>query len=43
MGIDMKLDDLIEIYDIKKRQFGDKAYLHISEIFDEARERYKTK
>jgi len=41
MGIDMKLDDLIKIYNVKKRQFGDKAYLHISEIFDEIREEYK--
>jgi type II restriction enzyme len=37
----MKLDDLIKIYDMKKRQFGEKAYLHISEIFNEIREEYK--
>ncbi len=37
----MKLDDLIKIYDIKKGQFGDRAYLHISEIFNEIREQYK--
>ncbi|MBA7561462.1 MAG: DNA modification methylase [Dehalococcoidia bacterium] len=37
----MKLDDLIKIYDTKKRQFGEKAYLHISEIFNDIREEYK--
>ena len=37
----MKLSDLIEMYETKKKQFGDKAYLHISEIFEEAREKYK--
>ena len=37
----MKLKDLIEMYEDKKRKFRDKAYLHISEIFGEAREKYK--
>ncbi len=37
----MKLKDLIEMYEDKKKQFGDKAYLHISEIFEEAREKHK--
>jgi type II restriction enzyme len=37
----MKLKDLIEMYEDKKRQYGDKAYLHVSGIFDEAREKYK--
>jgi len=37
----MKLADLIEMYEGKKKQYGDKAYLHVSEIFEEARERYK--
>ena len=37
----MKLKDLIEMYEDKNKQFGDKAYLHISEIFEEAREKYK--
>ncbi|MFC1909386.1 BsaWI family type II restriction enzyme [Chloroflexota bacterium] len=37
----MKLKDLIEMYETKKKQYGDKAYLHISEIFSEAREKYK--
>ena len=37
----MKLSDLIEIYEDKKKQFGDKAYLHITEIFEEVREKYK--
>jgi len=37
----MKLKDLIEMYEDKRRQHGDKAYLYISEIFEEAREKYK--
>lgn len=37
----MEFTDLIKMYEIKKKQFGDKAYIHISEIFDEAREEYK--
>jgi len=37
----MKLKDLIEMYENKRRKFGDDAYLHISEIFEEAREKYK--
>ena len=37
----MKLTDLIEMYEAKKKQHGNKAYLHISEIFEEAREEYK--
>lgn len=37
----MKLSDLIEIYEDKKKQYGDKAYLHITEIFKEVREKYK--
>lgn len=37
----MKLKDLIEMYEAKKKQYGEDAYLHISEIFEEARERYK--
>ncbi len=37
----MKLSDLIEMYETKKKQYGDNAYLHISEIFEEAREKYK--
>jgi type II restriction enzyme len=38
----MKFNDLIRMYDEKKGQYGDKAYLHVSEIFEEARERYKS-
>ncbi len=41
MGVNMKLKDLIEMYEVKKKQYEDKAYLHISEIFEEAREKYK--
>jgi type II restriction enzyme len=37
----MKLSDLIRMYEDKKRLYGDKAYLHISEVFEEAREKYK--
>lgn len=37
----MKLKDLIEMYEDKKKQYGDKAYLHVSGIFDEAREKHK--
>lgn len=37
----MELSDLIRIYEDKKKQYGDKVYLHISEIFEEAREEYK--
>jgi len=38
----MKLSDLVKIYENKKALYGDKAYLHVSEIFEEARERYKS-
>ena len=37
----MDFEDLKGIYDEKKRLYGEKAYLHISEIFEEAREEYK--
>lgn len=37
----MKLTDLIAMYENKKMAYGDKAYLHISEIFEEARQKYK--
>jgi type II restriction enzyme len=37
----MKLTDLLEMYEEKKKQYKDKAYLHISEVFEEAREEYK--
>lgn len=37
----MKLKDLIEMFESKRKQWGDDAYLHISEIFEEAREKYK--
>lgn len=37
----MELKDLIEMYEVKKRRYGEDAYLYISEIFEEARERYK--
>ncbi len=37
----MNITDLIDMYEIKKRQYGDAAYLHISEIFQEAREKHK--
>ncbi len=34
----MKLKDLIEMYEEKKRKFGIEAYKHISELLSEARE-----
>ena len=37
----MKLSDLIEMYETKKTEYGGEAYLHISDIFEEAREKYK--
>ena len=37
----MKLADLIAMYEQKKKIYGDKVYLHVSEIFEEAREHYK--
>lgn len=37
----MKLNDLLAMFDIKKKQWGEDAYLHISELFEEAREKYK--
>ena len=37
----MNLSDLIVIYEDKKMQYGDKAYLHITEIFEEVKEKYK--
>lgn len=37
----MKLTDLITMYENKKHLYGDKAYLHVSQIFEEAREHYK--
>jgi len=37
----MKLKDLIKMYEDKRKEYGDEAYLHISEIFEEVREEYK--
>lgn len=37
----MELSDLIEMYEAKKKKYGSEAYLHISGIFEEAREKYK--
>jgi len=37
----MRLTDLIAMYENKKKLHGDKAYLHVSEIFEEARQHYK--
>lgn len=34
----MKLEDLIEMYEVKKRRFGAEAYKHISELLSEAKE-----
>jgi len=38
----MRLTDLMAMYENKEKLYGDKAYLHVSEIFEEARERYKS-
>ena len=37
----MNFEDLKGMYDEKKRRYGDSAYLHVSEMFEEAREEYK--
>ena len=37
----MKLDDLIAMYEDKRKLYADQTYLHVSEIFEEARDRYK--
>jgi len=37
----MKFEDLVAIFESKRKQWGKDAYLHISEIFEEAREEYK--
>ena len=37
----MTIDDLIKIYEIKKRQYGIKAYRYISSVFEEAKEKHK--
>lgn len=37
----MKLKDLIEMYEGKKRKFGDEAYKHVSELLAEAKELHR--
>lgn len=37
----MTIDDLIKLYENKKKKFGTKAYMCISEIFKEAKEKHK--
>jgi type II restriction enzyme len=37
----MKLKDLIEMYEAKKRQFRSEAYKHVSELLREAKERHR--
>lgn len=37
----MNFEDLKNIYDEKKKLYREEAYLHVSEIFEEAREEYK--
>jgi len=37
----MKLGDLLSMYENKKTLYGDQVYIHVSEIFEEARESYK--
>jgi type II restriction enzyme len=37
----MNLDDLLDMYEKMRSLHGNKAYLHISELYEKARERYK--
>ena len=37
----MKFDDLVKLYEEKKRKYGDEAYKHISELLKEAKEVHK--
>ncbi|GAH36581.1 unnamed protein product, partial [marine sediment metagenome] len=37
----MKLKDLIEMYEVKKKKFGVEAYKHISKLLTEAKEIHK--
>jgi len=37
----MNIDDLIEIYEQRKKQFGDETFKHISEILSEAKEQHR--
>ena len=37
----MNFEDLKRMYDKKTRLYGESAYVHVSEIFEEAREEYK--
>jgi type II restriction enzyme len=37
----MNFEDLKKMYDEKKKLYAENAYLHVSEIFEEAREEYK--
>lgn len=38
----MKTQDLIQLYEIKKQQYGNNAYQHLSTILKEAKEEHKT-
>jgi len=37
----MKFDDLVILYEEKKKKYGPKAYKHISELLKEAKEIHK--
>jgi type II restriction enzyme len=37
----MTIDDLIKIYETKKKKYGDQAYRHISNVLKEAKEQHK--
>jgi len=37
----MKLKDLIDMYEEKRKKFGDEAYKHVSELLREAKERHR--
>ncbi|HNI43097.1 MAG TPA: BsaWI family type II restriction enzyme [Chitinophagales bacterium] len=38
----MKAQDLIQLYELKKQQYGNKAYQHLSTLLNEAKEEHKT-
>jgi len=37
----MTFEDLVKLYEQKRKIYGDKAYLHVSDLFAEIREEYK--
>jgi type II restriction enzyme len=37
----MTINDLIELYEAKRRQYGNDVYYHISELLREAKEKHR--